>query len=108
MVGEGVPLECLDRPDIERVLIVNRKPYPLQHQKLAELIGAHTNSSENGRQNTLMRLPFKQAYCFLPGFMRPTAGQRNVKWFYTGIGSVYPLRWLLPNQVSTISKSATR
>jgi nucleoside-diphosphate-sugar epimerase len=38
MVGEGVLLECLEHPAIERVLIVNRKPYNATHPKLRELI----------------------------------------------------------------------
>lgn len=38
MVGEGVLLECLEHPDIEKVLIVNRRPYKLKHLKLSELI----------------------------------------------------------------------
>src|SRR5687768_430139 len=38
MVGEGVLLECLEHPDIEKVLIVNRRPYKLKHPKLSELI----------------------------------------------------------------------
>lgn len=38
MVGEGVLLECLSRPEIEQILIVNRKPYGLQHEKLSECI----------------------------------------------------------------------
>ena len=38
MVGEGVLLECLDNPDVKEVLIVNRKPYPVKHPKLKELI----------------------------------------------------------------------
>ncbi len=38
MVGEGVLLECLRHPAIERVLIVNRRPYGEQHPKLTECI----------------------------------------------------------------------
>lgn len=38
MVGEGVLLECLDHPDVEQVLMVNRKHYDAQHTKLKELI----------------------------------------------------------------------
>ncbi len=35
--------------------------------------------------------------------MKPTAGQRNTKWYYKLIGWLYPmLRVLLPNQVSTM------
>lgn len=38
MVGEGVLHECLHHPDVEKVLIVNRRPYGLSHPKLTELI----------------------------------------------------------------------
>ncbi|HTI92184.1 MAG TPA: hypothetical protein VL727_16435 [Puia sp.] len=38
MVGEGVLLECLAHPQVEQVLMVNRRPYPMQHPKLKECI----------------------------------------------------------------------
>jgi nucleoside-diphosphate-sugar epimerase len=38
MVGEGVLLECLSHPDVERVLIVNRKSCGIAHPKLREII----------------------------------------------------------------------
>lgn len=38
MAGEGVLLECLDNPAVENVLMVNRKPSPVVHNKLKELI----------------------------------------------------------------------
>jgi hypothetical protein len=38
MVGEGVLLECLEHPAVEKVLMVNRKPYPAAHPKLKECI----------------------------------------------------------------------
>ncbi|MGZ3755435.1 MAG: NAD-dependent epimerase/dehydratase family protein [Mucilaginibacter sp.] len=38
MVGEGVLMECLANPDVERVLMVNRKHYEAHHPKLKELI----------------------------------------------------------------------
>ncbi len=38
MVGEGVLHECLQHPDVEQVLTVNRKPYGGGHPKLRELI----------------------------------------------------------------------
>ncbi|MRG47284.1 NAD-dependent epimerase/dehydratase family protein [Chitinophaga sp. SYP-B3965] len=169
MVGEGVLLECLDHPDVQQVLMVNRKPSTLKHPKLKECIvpdffqlndvtdqltgydacfycagissrgldeaaysritydttlhfaitladlnpgmifshisGSHTDSSEKGRimwarvkgktENALMKLPFKKAYNFRPGFMKPTAGQQNVKGFYKVLSSLYPLMKLI-------------
>jgi hypothetical protein len=38
MVGEGVLLECLDNPVVERVLSVSRRPCGRTHEKLAELL----------------------------------------------------------------------
>ncbi len=37
-VGEGVLLACLEQPQISEILMVNRKPFDLQHPKLTELI----------------------------------------------------------------------
>ena len=41
MVGEGVLHECLSHPDVESVLVINRKPCGVTHHKLKEII--HTN-----------------------------------------------------------------
>ncbi|WP_128548474.1 NAD-dependent epimerase/dehydratase family protein [Larkinella soli] len=38
MVGEGVLHECLQHPDVEAVLVVNRRPLGLTHPKLQEVI----------------------------------------------------------------------
>lgn len=38
MVGEGVLLECLENTAVSEVLMVNRRPSPLKHAKLKELI----------------------------------------------------------------------
>ncbi len=38
MVGEGVLHECLLHPDVESVLVINRKPCGLSHPKLKEVI----------------------------------------------------------------------
>jgi len=38
MVGEGVLFECLLHPSIDRVLLVNRRPYGAKHPKLTECI----------------------------------------------------------------------
>lgn len=38
MVGEGVLLECLEHLEVEKVLIVSRRPYNLKHPKLKKLI----------------------------------------------------------------------
>jgi len=41
MVGKGVLLECLDHPEVEQVLTINRSPLGMNHPKLKELI--HSN-----------------------------------------------------------------
>jgi len=41
MVGEGVLLESLLHPEVEKVLVINRKPCGVNHQKLTEIL--HTN-----------------------------------------------------------------
>jgi uncharacterized protein YbjT (DUF2867 family) len=75
--------------------------------------GSQTDSSEKGRimwarvkgktENELMKLPFKKAYNFRPGFMKATPGQKNIKSYYKFIAWMYPfLRILVPSQVSTM------
>jgi uncharacterized protein YbjT (DUF2867 family) len=38
MVGEGVLHECLNHPDIDHVLVINRRPGGVSHPKLKEII----------------------------------------------------------------------
>jgi uncharacterized protein YbjT (DUF2867 family) len=38
MVGEGLLLECLNHPDVEQVLVINRKPGGVSHPKLREIV----------------------------------------------------------------------
>ena len=38
MVGEGVLHECLLHPEVESVLVINRKPCGVSHSKLKEII----------------------------------------------------------------------
>lgn len=38
MVGEGVLHECLQHPEVEAVLVINRKPCGVTHPKLKEII----------------------------------------------------------------------
>jgi hypothetical protein len=44
MVGEGVLLECLQHPDVESILVINRRPCGITHPKLKEII--HIDFSE--------------------------------------------------------------
>jgi nucleoside-diphosphate-sugar epimerase len=164
MVGEGVLLECLNDPQVEQVLVVNRRPIGRSHIKLREIVhadffnlppieqqlkgydacffclgvssvgmskeeykritydltmnvatllaklnpemtfcyvtGAGTDSSEQGRmawarvkgatENALLRL-FPRAYMFRPGFLKATAGQKNVPRVYRFFEWLYPI-----------------
>ncbi|HYD19833.1 MAG TPA: NAD-dependent epimerase/dehydratase family protein, partial [Flavipsychrobacter sp.] len=40
MVGEGVLHECLNHADVERVLVISRRPCGVSHPKLKEIIHA--------------------------------------------------------------------
>jgi len=41
MVGEGVLIECMKHPDVESILVINRRPCGITHPKLKEII--HTD-----------------------------------------------------------------
>lgn len=47
MVGKGVLLECLDSPDVESILVVNRSPIDLKHPKLKEILVANLIDPES-------------------------------------------------------------
>lgn len=179
MVGEGVLHECLLHPDVEAVLVINRRPCNVVHPKLTEIIhkdfydlasveaslqgynacffclgvtsiglneeqyhrltydltmnvakvlarlnpdmifcyvsGSGTDNTEKGRtmwarvkgktENHLIQLPFKKAYMFRPGFMRPTPGLKNNLKGYAAFTWLYPvLRKLFPGFVSTLGE----
>jgi hypothetical protein len=179
MVGEGVLHESLLHPDVEKVLVINRKPCGVKHPKLNEILhsnfydlapitdqlkdynacffclgvssvrmkeqeyysltytltiymaeilsklnkdmtfcyisGAGTDSSEKGRmswarvkgktENDLIKLPFKKAYAFRPGFLHPSRGLKNVHGYYAVFRFLYPVsRILLPKYVSTLKE----
>jgi len=38
MVGEGVLHECLHHPDVESILVIGRRSYGLEHEKLEEVV----------------------------------------------------------------------
>lgn len=77
--------------------------------------GAGTDSTEKGRvmwarvkgrtENALMKLPFKQAFAFRPGFIEPTDGQRNVARYYRYLSRLFPvMRVLFPNLMSSMKQ----
>lgn len=169
MVGEGVLHECLLHSELESVLVINRKPSGVKHEKLKEIIlkdffdisaiedqlagynacyfcagvssigkkedeykritydltlnfantlvklntdmtfcyvsGSGTDSTEKGRimwarvkgktENDLMKLPFKAAYMFRPGYIQPIKGLKNTYKIYKVISPIYPILNLL-------------
>ncbi len=50
MVGEGVMHECLNHPEVEQVLIVNRRPSGFTHPKLKEIVHEFNDLSPIGDQ----------------------------------------------------------
>lgn len=38
MVGQGVLYECMERPEVEEILIINRHPLGIKHPKVKEII----------------------------------------------------------------------
>jgi uncharacterized protein YbjT (DUF2867 family) len=79
--------------------------------------GAGTDSSQKGRinwarvkgktENELMKLPFKKAYAFRPGFMLPAKEAKNIHSYYIIFRVLYPvLRAILPGFVTTLKEVA--
>jgi len=75
--------------------------------------GAGTDSTEKGRvmwarvkgktENDLAKLPFKAAYAFRPGFIKPIKGLKNAFKIAEVLGIFYPLlKGLFPKYVCTL------
>jgi len=75
--------------------------------------GAGTDTSEKGlfywarvkskTENDLMKLSFKKAYMFRPGFLSPTLGLKNTKFYYKYFNWLEPaLNIFFSNQMSTL------
>ncbi len=179
MVGEGVLHECLLNPDVESVLVINRKPCGVKHKKLKEIIhkdffdlssienqfaeynacyfcagvssmgkseqeyirltydltlnfantllklnpdltfcyvsGTGTDSSEKGKtmwgrvkgktENDLLKLSFKDAYMFRPGYIQPIKGLKNTYKAYKIFAPFYPIwKTFFPKYVTTLKE----
>jgi hypothetical protein len=79
--------------------------------------GSGTDSTEQGKmmwarvkgktENDLMALPFKDIYCFRPGYLHPIEGMKHTHKYYKYIGWTYPLlRFALSKYVSTLDELA--
>lgn len=77
--------------------------------------GAGTDSTEKGRiawarvkgktENDLLRMPFKAAYMFRPGFIQPTKGLKNTYTMYKILAPLIPLiKFLLPNMICSLEE----
>jgi hypothetical protein len=75
--------------------------------------GAGTDGTEKGKrmwarvkgktENDLLTLPFRAAYNFRPGFIKPIKGQKNAFTLARVMGAVYPLwKALFPKYVCTL------
>ena len=71
----------------------------------SETSGQHWARVKGRTDNGLLALHFRAAYMFRPGFMKATAGQRNVLKWYGAIAWLYPLaQRLAPGYVSTMQE----
>ena len=77
--------------------------------------GVGTDSTEKGRsmwalvkgktENDLLKLPFKAAYMFRPGYIQPTKGLKNAYKIYKVFVPFYPiLKTLFPKYVVTLEE----
>lgn len=75
--------------------------------------GTGTDSTERGSmmwarvkgktENDLLKLPFKAAYMFRPGYIRPIKGLKRTLWFASALSPAYPmLKALFPGSVCTL------
>ena len=79
--------------------------------------GAGTDGTEKGRiewarikgktENDLMKLPFRRAYGYRPGFIKPYHGQTRAHSFYKYINWFLPVgKKLFPNGFNTMEELA--
>src|SRR6185437_12666235 len=77
--------------------------------------GAGTDSTEKGKsmwarvkgktENDVMKLPFRQAYMFRPGFMYPVEGQKHTPKMLDYLKWLYPvLKPLMPGFMCTLKE----
>ena len=77
--------------------------------------GAGTDGTEKGRikwarimgktENDLMKLPFRRAYGYRPGMIKPVKGQKNALSFYKYVNWIFPLgKKISPDYFSTMEE----
>ena len=66
MVGKGVLLECLENKNVESVLVINRTPVNMKHEKLVEIIPNDFYNLENIEE----QLKGYDACFFFSGYFR--------------------------------------
>lgn len=77
--------------------------------------GAGTDSTEKGRsmwarikgktENDLLKLPFKAAYMFRPGYIQPKKGLKNTYKIYKVVSPLFPVfKFLFPKYLCTLEQ----
>jgi hypothetical protein len=90
-------------------ILVEQNP----HMTFCYVSGTGTDSTEQGRimwarvkgktENDLLKLPFKDAFMFRPGYIQPIKGQKNAYKIYKYMTPFYPiLKTLFPNSACTL------
>jgi uncharacterized protein YbjT (DUF2867 family) len=116
----GVSSVGMKEDDYRRVtydLTMNfaRAAGPNPQMSFVYVSGGGTDSSEKGRlmwarikgktENDLMKLPFKQAFGFRPGFMTITEKQTHIPGFYKYFSWLFPLiKIIRPNMICPLSQ----
>lgn len=118
----GISSLGIKEPEYRRItydmtLAFARAVTPNPRMSFIYVSGSGTDSTEKGKimwarvkgqtENDLMKLPFKQAFGFRPGFMEPVEGQKNVLSFYKYILWMAPvIRFIAPNMINTLQEVA--
>ena len=92
MVGEGVLHECLNHPDVENVLVINRRSCNVQHPKLKEIIGTTSVGKQEEEYyritfeltktfaDTLVRLSPGMTFCYVSGKGTDSSEKGKIMW----------------------------
>jgi uncharacterized protein YbjT (DUF2867 family) len=83
------------------------------HLVFTYVSGSHTDSTEKGSvmwarvkgrtENALFKLPYKKAYAFRPGIMKPVDGQQSLNSFYRWLLWLYPVvKFVAPKSTLTL------